>query len=801
MEPNQSIAFDADAAASFVNIEEVITYFQELFGNVHWNNEAHLCLRGIGEKGTPQEGVFRSDNFFTPSMADPTDGITNCVELWARNQVATFVVPAILRAQKGTAENVSLFTNILADLDSGDTDAKLAYMREHVGEPSMVVLSGGRTDEGKPKRHVYYLLSEPTADIRRAIIVRDMLARKCGGDISMGVGVDGNPFGRAHQPVRVAGSVHAKKGIASRCSIESRATVRYSLAQLADTLEGLEAGPWEIEIPQHARKPLSERLATGSLFDPTSGGSGTASDALHEKVYEGGTDKTRFGEFNKVAGLHINMARRGEISIQRAFDDTAGWVLSHMVPPWPAHRIEHEFSALVAHDIRQHGPFPEPEKPLVEDTQTIAEGGLGLRAWAAHRWVVEPKPQHSFLVEDLIIKGEPHLFVAQGGSGKTFQVADLAMKVASYDPNDLPTKWCGQKVVQGGTAVLILCEDSQTEMHRRLLEINSDNRISKAADRLIVLPMTRMGGAFPLVEMDFRTGESRPSKRWLEMLTLLREISDLAIVCIDTFNSVSHGDENSALAIAQMMREAHRVCGELNAALIINHHVRKAGRDQQIESLDDLSNAIRGSSAISSYFRINFGMFACRDYDRRMKAMGLKPEKGALWRFGVCKANIHGLMRGEKTLLRNNRGLMDDVTHLDIFQGDNKGERVAWLVLACREAAERGHPYSNGTKGAASGLYRRRAELPYALRNMGPHELESLLNNATSAGLLCTAAVRGSKGKQFIDVPNGPLATDEAGAVLTAGAYTDTPDWSKYAYCEVQGTVVERSQLKKPFAA
>lgn len=793
--------YDSTIAEKLVSQNEVIAYFQTIFGAVKWNDQTHLCLRGIGEKGTPKEGIYRSDNFFEPSMADPTEGIMNCVELWARNAIACFVVPAILRDTKGTAENVSLFTNILADLDSGDTDEKLEFMRQHVGEPSLVVRSGGVTDEGKPKRHVYFVLNEPTEDIKRAIIVRDLLARKCGGDISMGLGVDGNPFGRAHQPVRVPGSVHAKNGKPSACSIESKTDIVYALDHLESELNAIEESPYASEVPIRTGKSVEDRITSGSLFDLNSGGkgSGSAADALQEKVYEGGHEKTRWGQFNRVAGLHISMARRGEISVQKAFDDTYGWVLANMIPPFPPQRIEHEFASLLSHDIRRNGPMPEPEKPMVDDSQKIAEGGLGLKMWAAHRWVVEPKPEHKYLVDGLIIKGEPHLFVAEGGAGKTFQVADLAMKIASYDDSEEIT-WLGQKIVAGGTTVLILCEDSQTEMHRRILEINTNDRIRKAGDKFIVLPMTKLGGTFPLVELD-RHGESRPSKRWAEMLSLLREIHDLSMVCIDTFNSVSHSDENSALGISQMMREAHRVCGELNAALIVNHHVRKqsGNRDAGINSLDDLRNAIRGSSAITSYFRINIGMFSVSDYDRRMKAMGLKPEKGALWRFGVCKANIHGMMRGEKTLLRNTRGLMDDVTKLDVFQGGNHNDRMAWLILACAEAARRGHPYSNGTRGAASGLYKRRAELPPALKHMGPHELENLLGQTLQAGSLVTCAVRGSKGKQFIDMPDGPLATDEAGAILSAGAYTDTPDWSKYEFCETQGSVVKREDMKKPF--
>jgi len=787
--------FDAAYASSLINQDEVIQFFGTLFGRVKWNDRTHLCLRGIGEKGTPQEGDYRSDNFFQPSLADPTEGVMNCVTMWAKNQVATFVVPAILREQRGTAENVSLFTNILADLDSGDTDAKLEYMRSHLGEPTMVVLSGGTTEENTPKRHVYYVLDEPTDDIREAIIARDLLARKCGGDISMGLGVDSNPFGRAHQPVRVAGSVHAKKGIPSACTIESTSERFYSLTDMSAALKVMPASPWAIQQPQTGNVI---DFQSGELkFSPTSGGMGTtATDALQTPVYENGEDRTRWGQFNKVAGLHISMARRGEMTIEEAYDYTHGWVLNYMKPAWPDHRIKREFEMLATYDVRHHGPFPEKEKPIVDES--IRDGGLGLRSWAAHRWITNPKPEHQYLVDDLVIKGEPHLFVAQGGAGKTFQVADLALKLASYDGTT--TQWCGQKVIRGGTAVLILCEDSQTEMHRRLLEINSDDRIAKAGDKLIILPMTRLGGAFPLVEFDHKTGESRPSKRWAEMLALLKELDDLVLVCIDTLNSVSHGDENSALAISQMMREAHRVCGELDAALIVNHHVRKTSKDQRIASLEDLNAAIRGSSAISSYFRINFGMFTCGDYARRMKAMGMKPEQNALWRFGVAKANIHGLMKGERTLLRNNRGLMDDVTHLDMFAGDTYAERVAWLIVACRLAAERGHPYTTGAKNSASGLYRRRAELPPTLRHLGDAELPRLLSAAMEDGKLVGCSVRGSKSKQYVDAPSGRLASDEAGAEISAGAYTDIPDWSLYAFCQAQNAVMKRDEVVNPFS-
>jgi hypothetical protein len=151
----------------------------------------------------------------------------------------------------------------------------------------------------------------------------------------MGLGVDGNPFGRAHQPVRIPGSVHAKNGVPAACTIESESNTSYALEFLEEALSAIQDTPYA--VADHAPLPLEERIiAQGGLFSVHSGGSGTAAEALQEKVYEGGSDKTRWSQFNRVAGLHISMARRGEITPQKAFDDTYGWVLSNMIPPGPS---------------------------------------------------------------------------------------------------------------------------------------------------------------------------------------------------------------------------------------------------------------------------------------------------------------------------------------------------------------------------------------------------------------------------------------------------------------------------------
>src|SRR6202000_1403290 len=136
----------------------------------------------------------------------------------------------------------------------------------------------------------------------------------------------------------------------------------------------------------------------------------------------------------------------------------------------------------------------------------------------------------------------------------------------------------------------------------------------------IIIPMNEAGGGFPLVEYDRHTRRAVATARWEEFLAALGTIPDLKLVVIDTLNSVSHGDENSALVIAELMRQAGRVMAlPTKPALLVNHHVRQS--NEAIRSLHELKESIRGNSAIPNYFRVCFGMFAAADYDRRMRAM------------------------------------------------------------------------------------------------------------------------------------------------------------------------------------
>lgn len=744
---------------SQINPSAIKQHINVIFGRLP--SSGYICVRGIGEKGTDGEGVFRDDKFIDLSQCTDVAGeITRHVERWSEHGRASFIVPAILSQPKGSSESVKAFCSMVVDLDSGNIDEKHQFLAKSIGQPTAVVYSGGST-EGQRKRHLWWTLNDPCQDITSAIQIRHQLAEISGGDMQFGLGVEGNQFGRAHQPVRIAGSVHAKGGVKTPVTIDCDVTTAKTYG-----IQFIKNG---IATSGHA-PGVEIKSFENALFQPEK-----SRVDLNEKVYEGSnSEKNRWTQFNRVAGHYLHIARRGDMTVEDAKQALFGWMETNMVPPWPLPRAEKEWHSVYQRDLANYGPFPEPIRPMIED-------GDGLEIWAAHRWSMSPPPPREFLVDKFILAGKHQLLVAEGGAGKTFLMLDLAIKIASYD-KDEDTEWCGMKVMGGGTVVILTTEDDKDELHRRMYEIDGLNKRKRAGDRLIVFPTINNQGAFPFVETDAKFGEAKASRRWVEFFALLKRLPDLKLLVVDTLNSTLHGEENSATVINEFVRIASQVCGELNAALIITHHIRKQG-DEPIRNVEDMKSSIRGSSALPAAFRSVIGIWHCPDFDRRLPAMSQPIKRGMLWKMAIIKANNPEMFDGEKTLLRTEAGLLTDVTHMDVFSSVNNGERHAWLALAIEEAAREGHPYSIEGKNSKSGLYKRRSELPESLRQIGPGEFQRIVDDLLLKKIISACSAKGGKEKKWLDIKNGPIASDEEGAELNSGAY-DPPRWDLWEYDE-----------------
>ena len=804
----------------YVDGEQTREYLDMLFGSVIWQPHHMVAVRALGEKGTIREGTHRDEIWLQPGVMENGEeamaaAICRYAREWAAHHVAGFIIPAVMKEAKGSSESVELFTTIVVDLDTGDTDAKLEWLERYVGPATMVVGSGGVTDEGKTKYHVYWRLSDPTDDIRMVVDLRDEIARKAGGDHQFGRGQNANPYGRAHQPIRIPGTCHAKHGMAKPCHIIRSQWMLYDLYHLAAAIRAMPAGPWVKEeqgsllAARSTMTSTSGQVLAGSMQFSAAGAPGDKppiEDTLLQEIHEGSDDdKNRWTEFNRVSGHYIRLARQNLITLDDARESTFGWAITKMVPCWPQPRLEREWHQIMQRDIQRNGPFietfsgqamtaPADEKGEAKPLEKTDEG---LVSWAAHRWLPSSTPTRKWLVHGLVQDGKHHMLVSEGGAGKTMALLDLCMAVASGDAMQKEIKWLGGilDTSAAGTVVMLTTEDDGDELAIRMRELDTDGRIKRAGDRLIIVPTISYGGSFPLVGKD-RYGNTGDSPQWTQFKALLSRLPEatgapVKLVVIDTLNSTLHGDENGAITINEYVRAATWVCGHLNAALVVTHHIRKQGQEP-IRNAEDMKSAVRGSSAMTAAFRGVLGIWHCSDFNRRLKGMGEKVEKGMVYKMAVLKANNPEAIKDEITLLRGKNGLLQDATHLDKFSTPNLPERQAWMLFVCKKAAAAGYPYRANARHA-DGVFSRRGELPEILQNMSFRELDKLATNLMESGEIVACSAKGSASRNYLDVPDGAYATNVAGEQVAKGAWTvdDRPNWSKYEYNDAIGAVVE----------
>ena len=321
--------------------DEIRTYLECLFQNHQWQEDEFLLIRGVGEKGTRQEGVFAEDQALQPGLYDAVAAIARAAERYSQHLIGTFIVPAVLSAPKATEKDVKLLPAIFLDLDSIPAREAVEWLTENIGEPTMIVSSGGRNEYG-PKLHAYYVLDEPTAapDVTPlAVALADLL----GGD---------QIFMRRTQPIRVPGSIHLKGGEPKEVKIERWNTDTFGLEELRGKIKSAGPSPWA-----NAKTSMSHRAA-GVAFSPASSADSNA--LLTTTITSGGADGiTRFDAFSRVAGHYLHVARSGSMNEAEAYNALAGWATAHLSPAWPDERVTKEWRALLDREIQSRGPLPE----------------------------------------------------------------------------------------------------------------------------------------------------------------------------------------------------------------------------------------------------------------------------------------------------------------------------------------------------------------------------------------------------------------------------------------------------------
>lgn len=313
-----------------IDPELITAYCHAVFRYV----EGIVPVRILAETGTPQQKPWQSfpDVGHLPGVLCANAGKA------ADQGRGVYIVPCTVGSgQLARAKNIQQTCVIVIDLDKGDIDDKRAHAVRHLGKPSLEIASGGITEDGQQKSHIYWRLTEAATgtDLERVRILRETLAVKLGSDPS---------FKTLAQPIRVAGSIHGKNGIKAPVTILENNDLDYELADFEEAV---------CEMPTLEAPPIGIAVLQGGKTGPN------AVDLATRQIRSGAVgDVTRFEALSRVIGHWIRNARRQSGTLDDA------WIAAMIAPPWDEERLHREFTALLRLDIERNGPMPSAtDKP------------------------------------------------------------------------------------------------------------------------------------------------------------------------------------------------------------------------------------------------------------------------------------------------------------------------------------------------------------------------------------------------------------------------------------------------------
>ncbi len=319
--------------------EAIDTFCDVVFGYV----EGFAPVRTLSEKGTPDQ---KPGSHFE-KLTELPQALKRLAAPSAASSRGLFVVPCTVR-RPGSAKATDIVETavVLVDLDSGSISAQRDHLVRHLGAPTMEVASGGRTDAGEDKIHLYWRLTEAArgSDLLRVKEARLAIAQKVGGDTSLG---------SLHQPIRVPGSIHGKNSRRSPVRLLGRSTAEYDLDEFCNLVAAMPAMP--------GLAPVLTARPRGP----------SASQLQSMKVREGGMDGvTRHDAITSTCGHWIRNARLGHCSREQAWAAVVEYNTAMVVPPIDEWRLRRDFDKLAQLDAAKAGMQGSSSSPV--NTQGLA---------------------------------------------------------------------------------------------------------------------------------------------------------------------------------------------------------------------------------------------------------------------------------------------------------------------------------------------------------------------------------------------------------------------------------------------
>lgn len=366
-------------------------------------------------------------------------------------------------------------------------------------------------------------------------------------------------------------------------------------------------------------------------------------------------------------------------------------------------------------------------------------------------------PERQYLVKDIFPLAVPVIVAGQGGVGKSYMLADAALKIAEWDGRGAPPRAFGGDLAAHGRVVVISAEDDWDELHRRIDELDpTGERRERAGDRLMLVPFSAIGGAALIKEtsMGLEITEAFHTLR-----DKLRAIPDLRLVVLDPLSVFFHINQNDTSQAYTTMSTLGALSSELGATVAAVHHFSKL--KEGIKDVEEARGSVKGNAALVDGSRASYALWKTPEEEgkRLAAAFGVEYHRSMFVSGGVVKANykhdsgMHTYMRqGDSPVL------VDITAQARTAVAVKVDDDLEELAVALEERAEMGRPLSASGR---NGLYEARLELPAPWNKASRRSLESGVLTLLAAGRIVKVPDQSRAGHPTVlDGPNGQYAVD-----------------------------------------
>ena len=536
---------------------QIETFIDVVFGY----SEGLIPVRGFVDMGQGKEG--RPHNIWID--ADTTaPGKLATFANWAwREGAAVYVIPGtVTAAGQAKSADVLQMQALVVDLDAGDIPAKLDHLLHHLGQPTLIIESGGRTSEGASKLHVWWRMTEPAEGTALAELCR------LRGEIALKVGGDTH-FRSAHQPIRVAGSVYHKHGHQRLVQIREHHSTEVDLEEFA------------VRVAEMPPIPGAGMASTGTAAS----GKPTLDAVLTTPVREGDQDEwSRFTGASAAIGHFLRMVHEGRMSPDEGWEAIRGYNAAALRPSWPEERLKAESERLWAKHIEKNGP---PLLRLVNN----APGPQDVPAFSLGALLDDQSPMPADIIAPRVLT--PGGLLVLGGAPKVGK-SDLLVSWLVHMAAGVP--FLDFTPPRPLRVFYLQAEIQYHYLRERMKQISLPQRVlAGARDNLVATPKLKM------------LLDTEGSMRVAEAIRRAFPADPVDIICIDPIRNIfdggpDGGGENDNTAMMFFLKERVEVLRDHinpDCGVILAHHTKKLSK---LQVKDDPFLALSGASALRGFY-------------------------------------------------------------------------------------------------------------------------------------------------------------------------------------------------------